>query len=277
MMKCSYLFGALLLTGALLSCTAAPSSNTGKDSTAAAPSKTPEAPVKGAVPKEQRKQVPILCYHNIKETVSSKSSPDYTISVSQFKAQIKMLADSGYHTVLPEQLYSYLTTGAPLPSKPIMITFDDTHLEHYTVAAPELEKYGFKGVFFAMTISINRPHYMTADNIKALSNKGHQVASHTWDHANVRKLPLEKWDEEVEKPRLRLEQITGKPIIYFAYPFGEWNDTAVQELEKHHIKAAFQLSSKISPAAPLLTIRRILALGNWSPATLNARMHNSFP
>ena len=42
-----------------------------------------------------------------------------------------MLADSGYHTILPDQLYDYLTKGTPLPSKPIMLTFDDTDLDQF--------------------------------------------------------------------------------------------------------------------------------------------------
>jgi len=59
-----------------------------------------------------------------------------------------MLADSGYHAILPDQLYAYLTTGASLPSKPVMITFDDGDLDQYETALPELDKYGFKASFF---------------------------------------------------------------------------------------------------------------------------------
>jgi hypothetical protein len=75
-----------------------------------------------------RPQVPILCYHQIRDWTArdSKSARDYIVPVAKFKAQIKMLADSGYHTVSPDQVYAYMTTGAPLPSKPILLTFDDT-------------------------------------------------------------------------------------------------------------------------------------------------------
>jgi peptidoglycan/xylan/chitin deacetylase (PgdA/CDA1 family) len=242
-------------------------------------------------------QVPILCYHNIKPDLG-KSSPDYTISIAMFKAQLKMLSDSGYHSILPDQLYSYLTKGTPLPSKPIMLTFDDSHQEHYTVAAPELEKYGFKGVFFVMTIPIGKPHYLTVDQIKGLSDRGHVVGIHTWDHQNVKKLmagnPLlhklvntakfttpdaqvaEAWNLELTKPKARLEQITGKPMLYFAYPFGSWNYAAVDELKKGGVKAAFQLGDKIGDQAPLYTIRRILSEGNWSPAALSRMIHLAF-
>lgn len=101
-----------------------------------------------------RKEVPILCYHQIRDwkPTDSKGSKDYIMPPADLKAELKMLADSGYHTILPDQLYAYLTKGEALPSKPIMLTFDDTDEDQWTVAWPEMKKYGFKGVFFVMTV-----------------------------------------------------------------------------------------------------------------------------
>src|SRR4051812_10169458 len=75
-----------------------------------------------------RKQVPVVCWHQIRDwrLKDSKNAKDYIVQIAEFKKHIKMLADSGYHTILPDQLYAYLTTGAALPKKPIMLTFDDT-------------------------------------------------------------------------------------------------------------------------------------------------------
>ena len=129
-----------------------------------------------------RKQVPILCYHQVRDwkASDSKSAKDYIVPVAVFKQHIKMLRDSGYHTILPDQLYDYLTKGTPLPSKPIMLTFDDTDIDQFTIAAPELKKYGFKAVYFIMTTSIGRrPNYMTAEEIKKLSDAGNVIGSHT--------------------------------------------------------------------------------------------------
>src|ERR1700744_2594340 len=135
-----------------------------------------------------RKQVPVLCYHQIRDwrPTDSKVSKDYIIPPAAFKAHLKMLADSGYHTILPDQLYDYLTKGTPLPSKPIMLTFDDTDLDQFTVARPEMKKYGFKGVFFIMTVSIGRKHYMNSQQIKQLSDEGNVIACHTWNHSNFK-------------------------------------------------------------------------------------------
>jgi hypothetical protein len=120
-----------------------------------------------------RKEVPVLCYHQIRDWAASdgKVARDYIVPVENFKAQLKILADSGYHTILPNQLYDYLAYGTTLPAKPVMLTYDDTDDDQFTIAAPEMKKYGFKGVFFIMTVSLNRPRYMSREQVKQLSGK----------------------------------------------------------------------------------------------------------
>ena len=187
-----------------------------------------------------------------------------------------MLADSGYHTILPDQLYDFLVFNKPLPQKPIMLTFDDTNLDHFTVAAPEVEKYGFKGVFFVRTVSLGRPKYMSKTQVKALSDAGHVIGSHTWDHQNVKKYTEKDWVTQVEKPRKQLEEITGKPVLYFAYPFGLWNEQAAHGIKQRNFKAAFQLATSRDTTEPLYTIRRIIASGYDSPKEFHKSIERSF-
>jgi peptidoglycan/xylan/chitin deacetylase (PgdA/CDA1 family) len=225
-----------------------------------------------------RTQVPILCYHQVRNWTAkdSKGAKDYIVPIADFKAQMKMLADSGYHTILPDELFSYLKFGTKLPSKPIMLTFDDTDLDQYTVAAPEMKKYGFKGVFFIMTVSLGRPNYMSRAQVKSLSDEGHVIGSHTWDHQNVKKYQGDDWVTQIEKPTKTLKEITGKDIKYFAYPFGLWNPEAIPELKKRGFDGAFVLAEKRDEKDPLFTIRRIIASGYWSPKTLHNSIVNSF-
>lgn len=225
-----------------------------------------------------RKQVPILCYHQIRDwkASDSKTAKDYIVPIEVFKAQMKMLADSGYHTILADQLYDYLNNGTALPSKPIVLTFDDTDVDQYTIAEPTLTKHGFKGVYFVMTVSIGRPHYMNKAQIKDLSDKGNEIESHTWDHHNVKKYQGKDWEIQIDKPTKTLEAITGKKIDHFAYPFGLWNPEAIPELKKRGFKSAFILSTKRDEHDPLFTIRRIIASGYWTPKTLSNSIKNSF-
>jgi peptidoglycan/xylan/chitin deacetylase (PgdA/CDA1 family) len=225
-----------------------------------------------------RKQIPILCYHQIRDwkAKDSKRAKDYIVPVNAFKEQMKMLADNGYHTILPDQLYDYLNNGTALPSKPVMLTFDDTDLGQYTVAYPELKKYNFKAVYFIMTVSLNRPNYMSKDEVKELSDAGNVIGSHTWDHHNVKQYKGNDWQIQIDKPTKQLENITGKPIRYFAYPFGLWNQHAIPELKKRNFVAAFQLITKRDDQDPLFTIRRMIVPGYWSLPTLEHSMAQNF-
>lgn len=244
----------------------------------AAVSKSPSPVLADAATILSRPEVPILCYHQLRDfrPSDSKTARDYIVPGAHFQEQMKLLADSGYHSILPDQLTDYLLYGRPLPAKPIMISFDDTRLDHYTVALPELNKYGFKGVFFIMTVSLNRPGYMTKEQVKQLADEGHAIGLHTWNHKNVKTFTEEDWSIQVTKPRDQLKAITGKSIDYFAYPFGLWDKPGLERIKGHGFKAAFQLSARRDESFPLFCIRRIIVPGEWKLLTMQQRLKNSF-
>jgi peptidoglycan/xylan/chitin deacetylase (PgdA/CDA1 family) len=237
-----------------------------------------------------RPQVPILCYHHIRDIqMPGRSDRGYEVTIAQFKAQMKALADSGFHTILPDQLYDYLVYGTPLPSKPVMITYDDTDEEQFSIAKPEMDKYGFKGVYFLMTISIGRPNYMTREQIKQLADEGHAVVSHTWDHHRVDRYKYENtieergvkkvvndWDQQLGKTKQTIEAITGKPVADFAYPFGIWSKEGIPEIKKRGYRMAFQLSTKRDSLEPLHTVRRMIVSPQWSPEGMIRVMKSTF-
>jgi peptidoglycan/xylan/chitin deacetylase (PgdA/CDA1 family) len=237
-----------------------------------------------------KKEVPVLCYHHIRNVASTRDlKNEYEVSATEFKLQLKALADSGYKSVTPDQLYNYLVFGGSLPEKPFMITYDDTDEEQFSIAKPEMDKYGFKGVYFIMTISIGRPNYMTKEQIKQLSDEGHVVASHTWDHSRVdrytyehaieeggKKKVVNDWDQQLVKTKTKLEGIIGKPIDYFAYPFGIWSKAGIPEIEKRGYKMAFQLATKRDSLQPLYTVRRVIVAPQWSAEGLLKVMRSSF-
>ena len=225
-----------------------------------------------------RPEVPILCYHQIRDykPSDSKTAKDYIVPVDAFREQMKLLADSGFHAILPGQLHEYLITGKALPDKPVLITFDDTRLDQFTAALPELNKYGFKAAFFIMTVALGKPGYMSKEQVKQLADEGHTIGSHTYDHKNVKTYTVDDWVEQVQKPSKQLQTITGKPVEYFAYPFGLWNKEAIAKLKDHDFKTVFQLSAKRDENDPLFSVRRIIVPGNWSGATMIKVMKKSF-
>lgn len=225
-----------------------------------------------------KQEVPVLCYHRIRNILASdsKNMKTYSVTPNHFAQQMKALSDNGFHTILPNQLYEYLANDGKLPPKSILITFDDGREEQYSIAVAEMNKYGFKGVFFIMTVSINRPGYMTKTQIKNLSDNGHCIGAHTWDHHPVTKYEGKDWDIQIVQPKKNLEDITGKSVNYLAYPFGVWNKSSIPKIKNSGYQLAFILSTQRDLDEPLYTIRRLIVPGNMSSIGLLKAMQSNF-
>ena len=218
-----------------------------------------------------KKEVPILCYHRIEDG----RNDIYSVSPAIFASHLQILADSGYNSVLPNELYDYLVHNAALPDKPFMISFDDSRTEHYSIAAPELEKRNFRGAFFIMTVTNNKKNYLTNDEIAELSDRGHSIGLHSWDHVMATQYSDSTiWEKQVYAPKKKLEDMIGKPIEYWAYPNGVYNKEAAEELDKH-FKMSFILLAKRDSVYPLQTIRRIIVPSD-SPQRLLRRIDSTY-
>ena len=116
-----------------------------------------------------------------------------------------------------------------MPRVPIVtFTFDDGTLDHYTHAAPILEKYGYRGIFCITTGYMDGTSAwdypcMSRKMIKELSDRGHEVASHTVTHANMRMLWFQKGKaavrEELKQSYDTLSDVLDAPPKWFCYPY----------------------------------------------------------
>jgi peptidoglycan/xylan/chitin deacetylase (PgdA/CDA1 family) len=271
------IFSTILLALIVFSCTPAnqkqQTGNTGKETKSVTGIDNAVIKVTGNTPAliYAKQEVPILCYHRI----TDGRKGDYTVSLATFSAHMKILADSGYHSISPAQLYDYLVYNKDLPKKPVMITFDDSREEHSAIAAPVMEKVGFRGVFFIMTITYNKKNYMTKEQIAQLAKAGHTIGLHSWDHTMVTKYKeASDWQKQVAEPKEKLEKIVDRAVEYWAYPNGVYDHKGAVELSKY-FKLSFTLYSKRDSIIPLQTIRRII-VPECTPLGLLKTMHRTF-
>lgn len=225
-----------------------------------------------------RSHIPILSYHHIRDWVVTDSQVDkgYIVPIGRFVAQMDFLATHGWHTISPDQLQAYLTAGTPLPDKPIMLTFDDGDISQWTSALPELQKRHFTATFFVMTVTLDKPNYLSTEQVKALDKMGMTIGAHTWDHHRVTRYTGSDWQRQITDPTKQLADITGRPIKYFAYPYGLWNEAAIPHLKAAGFVAAYQLGEKIDPTEPLFTIRRVIANSFWNISQFETAITKSF-
>lgn len=117
-----------------------------------------------------------------------------------------------------------------LQGKDVVFTFDDGGESFLTKAAPILEKYGFKGVFFISTKYIGTSGFLTAEQVKALKERGHIVGSHSHTHPEIfTRLSKEEVHEEWLKSFETLQSILGRKDLPMSIPNGYASKTIMQE------------------------------------------------
>jgi peptidoglycan/xylan/chitin deacetylase (PgdA/CDA1 family) len=226
-----------------------------------------------------RSSIPILCYHQLRPQTGADAAVDrpYIMPPARLRSQLDTLVRGGYHTISPDQLLAHLTTGARLPSRPVLLSFDDAVDDQYRVALPELRRRHMTATFFVMTVVLGNEGYMTRGQVRRLDRAGMTVAAHTWDHHRVDEYAGEDWRIQIDEPTQTLQRIVGHPIRFFAYPFGAWSPGAFSHLRHAGLQAAFQLVDQpITFRDPLMTIRRKIASPDWTPRQFEQALRGGF-
>ena len=207
-----------------------------------------------------RARIPVLCYHQIRNPTSADGAAarPYIVRPSVFAAHMRALAQAGYTTITGEQLVDHLAHGAPLPERPVLLTFDDASAGQYTHAFPVLRRHRFRATFFIMTVVLGKPGWLTREQVRKLDQAGMTIGAHTWDHQPVPQYTDTDWHTEITAPTRDLQRLVGHRIRLFAYPYGLHDNKAIPYLRRAGLRAAFQLAERLDRRQPLWTIRRII-------------------
>ena len=73
-------------------------------------------------------RLPIVMYHLVLD--DDKRLGKFIVSPDELRRDMQYLKDKGYTTVVFADLVNYVENGAPLPEKPIMLTFDAVSYTH---------------------------------------------------------------------------------------------------------------------------------------------------
>ena len=247
--------------------------------------------------------LPVIMYHHILE--SSKLLGAYVITPTELENDFKWIQKEGYTPVVVADLLAYVHDGAPLPEKPIMITFDDGYESNYVYAYPLLQKYGFKAVInifgrctdeFTQTEDkhINYSH-ITWNEIQEMADSGLvEFQNHSYNmHSNARgqRKGIQKlYSEDAAAYRKALTGDLGKlqeefreHLGYappaFAYPFGFIEPAADSILRDMGFQATFSCEEKIHYISrdpeSLYKIKRFNRPHNMNTADFFAKMEKT--
>lgn len=240
-----------------------------------------------AIPPAQNLPAPastltVLCYHNI-DLASSKDSP-YSVTSAQFMEQLNALKSAGFTFVSLEQVLAFYASGTPLPSRSVLVTFDDGHLNIYEHAYPILKSMGIPWLLFIFPTAIGRGHekgFMNWDEIRALRRDGVAIGSHSFDHPYLARpgdtaaaaIGYDAWlDKELVYSKTLIEKNLGEKISAFAAPFGDLNEAVQRHIAAAGYSLAFNIFGSNNDArSDPLQLNRLLVLSPTSGESLAKR------
>jgi peptidoglycan/xylan/chitin deacetylase (PgdA/CDA1 family) len=188
----------------------------------------------------------IALYHTV-----GKSRPD-SVSVGEFQQQVALLASK--FDVVPLCQLRLKMQRASARANIACVTFDDGYLDNYTDAAPALERHSVKATFFVATGALGGTlagvPMMTRSQIRELADLGHEIGAHSVSHRKLPHLPIADVRREMSESRARLEDLVGRPVTSFAYPYGAFTEAVRGEAEAAGFDVAATVRHRLVPPDP---------------------------
>ncbi len=228
---------------------------------------SPDTAATSANQSENSIEVPIIMYHSVLENKSKTGQ--FVITPAQFEDDLKFLADNGYTPVFMQDLIDYVYNGAPLPEKPVVLTFDDGYYNNYTYIYPLLQKYKCKAVIsivgaytdlYTQTPDQNPGYaHLTWDNVNEMMDSGlvefqnHSYNLHSLKNGrNGSKKNVGETDKEYEAMlvadlnKLQDEFIehTGYVPQVYTYPFGSVSEASFDIIKEIGFKSSLSCEGK---------------------------------
>lgn len=106
----------------------------------------------------------------------------------------------------------------------VVVTMDDGDPTVIRDAAPIFERHRIPYAVYVVPGRIGRPEHMSVAELRTLADLGVEIGSHTMTHRSVTQLSPRALAEELVGSKKAIEDITGRAVTSFAYPFGTLRD-----------------------------------------------------
>lgn len=221
----------------------------------------------------------ILMYHG---TTPGKIRPasQYSTTSSAFVKHADIIKQYGWNTVCIRDLES----PESLPPRSVAITFDDGYSNNYEGAYLPLLERDMCATWFIVSRDSGRfARWMGPENaenlllsheqLREMASHGMEIGAHTCTHADLGELDQSAVAKEVAGSRAELQALLGMDVHSFAYPYGRWNETAIDAVRS----AGFTFACGVRPGwvdtelEPFL-LRRVTVFADDSPAAFMRKL-----
>jgi peptidoglycan/xylan/chitin deacetylase (PgdA/CDA1 family) len=201
--------------------------------------------------------VPVLMYHVIQAPTASTPLPHLYVAPEVFAAQMRWLHTNHYHVVTLQEVYDHWH-GAPLPARPIVVSFDDGFRNQYSRAMPVLDRYGWAG-----TLNLALSHYnqrgwgLDHARVQRMINHGWELDSHTMTHPSLPGLSDTDLRYQIAHSRSVLRRAFHVPVDFFCYPAGLYDSRVIRVVRRAGYQAATSTIEGLARPGNLWTLDRV--------------------
>lgn len=183
--------------------------------------------------------LPILMYHNVREENTGKD----VITPEELRSDLAWLRAEGYTAVTMGEVVAFVLEGAPLPERPVVLSFDDGYRSALDTVLPLLREYGMPMVLSVIGRSADEVsaypegRYAHADwsRLRELADSGlAELQNHSYDLHRLDggapgclRRPGESREEyearltaDALRTQERIYRETGQLPSTFTYPYG---------------------------------------------------------
>ena len=124
-----------------------------------------------------RSAIPVLLYHGIgpESDFSNADDAAYGVGTEDFAKQMTMIEHAGYETIDLQTFIDFVQKKqVDLPSRPLLLTFDDARADSWTGGDGILHKLGFNAVMFVDVGRVDggNPEYLTWQELQTVQDGG---------------------------------------------------------------------------------------------------------
>ncbi|MEU3567852.1 polysaccharide deacetylase family protein [Kitasatospora sp. NPDC036755] len=190
-------------------------------------------------------------YHS----VTSAAEDPYLITVdpARFRRQLRWLSARGLRGVSVGALMRSHREGRAAGL--VGLSFDDGYRDFVEEAMPALAEHGFTATVYVVADRLGgyndwdrqgpRKPLMTARQVREAAAAGVEIGSHGLTHRRLAGVGARDLAAQVADSRRLLEDVTGSPVDGFCYPYGSFDDAAVEAVAE----AGYDYGCAVSPGA----------------------------
>lgn len=191
-------------------------------------------------------QIPVLMYHFIGSEEVAETNGN-VISKNTFEKQMNFLKRFGYRVITIKDFDETLSGSRKPAGREIVITFDDGNTSVKDEAIPITNKLNFPVTLFLISQNLKSGTYgsmKTAEVIQLAQNPLIYLGAHSRTHPFLSQISDGEVNNEVIGSKAELESMLNKPMIYFAYPYGDFDQRSMIAAQKAGYRLAFTTSPK---------------------------------